>query len=247
MRLRHRGLHPGDTFLAAYPKSGNTWLKFMVAELAGGEEVDFESTESMVPAIGRHHEAPQLLPGGGRIVKTHEPFRGDYGRAVYLVRDVRDVIVSYHHYVQWRSDRQIDLDAFLDGWVSGRLDGLGPWHEHVTSWLDARQSGVPVFLVRYEDLRAEPREWLGKVAEFLRLDPGDGALESAVAHNQIERMREKEILNREFFLREWKAGQEPGFVRKGAVGDWRTTLSPRHLKTMGAATEVLAELGYPSA
>ncbi|HKS75489.1 MAG TPA: hypothetical protein VJQ82_19930, partial [Terriglobales bacterium] len=31
--LRHRGLGPRDTFVASYPRSGSTWLRFQLFEL----------------------------------------------------------------------------------------------------------------------------------------------------------------------------------------------------------------------
>lgn len=244
--LRHRGIRATDAFVASYPKSGNAWLKFMLAELVRHGEVDFESAERTIPAIGRHREAPGLLAGGGRLIKTHEPYRPEYGRAVYLIRDVRDVVVSYHHYIQWRNNTTIDLDRFVAGWVAGRADGYGPWHEHVRSWLEAEEAGAPVLILRYEELREHPVKGLGEVAGFLGIETTPSAIEESIAHNTIGRMREKEVLNRDFFLREWKAGQEPGFVRKGAVGDWRTTLSPRHLRMMEESLPTLAQLGYPA-
>jgi hypothetical protein len=34
------------------------------------------------------------MPDGSRLMHTHEPYRRDYRRVVYLVRDIRDVVLS---------------------------------------------------------------------------------------------------------------------------------------------------------
>ena len=45
---RHATVSRRDTFLASYPKSGNTWLKFMLTYLLSGREADFDSDSTAV-------------------------------------------------------------------------------------------------------------------------------------------------------------------------------------------------------
>src|ERR1700737_891797 len=90
----HLGLRPQDAFLAAYPRSGSTWLRFILFEILTGEDAGFRNIETCIPEIGTNRGVSPILPGGGRLIKTHEKYRKDYTKAVLLVRDPRDVLLS---------------------------------------------------------------------------------------------------------------------------------------------------------
>src|ERR1700744_2321096 len=92
--LRHLGLDTSDVYLASYPRSGNTMLRFVLAEILSGIPSSFDSIQRIVPEIGVHVHAHPLLPGAGRLIKTHEPYRRKYKRGIYIVRDIRDVMLS---------------------------------------------------------------------------------------------------------------------------------------------------------
>src|SRR5579863_5796840 len=91
---RHRGLAPADVMLGSYPRSGSTWLRFVLYEILTGESSSFDKVNAGLRGIGDYQHGPGLLPGGGRFIGTHESYRPAYRRAVYLVRDVRDVALS---------------------------------------------------------------------------------------------------------------------------------------------------------
>ena len=45
-------IFPDDVYLVSYPKSGNTWLRFLIANLIHPqEEVNFLNIESVLPSI----------------------------------------------------------------------------------------------------------------------------------------------------------------------------------------------------
>src|SRR5215472_10450025 len=84
--LRHRGLDARDVFFASYPRSGSTWLRFLLFETLSGQSSAFGKVNDCIPDVGDHLKAPRLLPGGGRLIKTHEPYRNSYEKALYIVR-----------------------------------------------------------------------------------------------------------------------------------------------------------------
>jgi hypothetical protein len=57
--------------LASYPRSGNTWLRFVLADVLA-ESSSFDNIQGLIPEIGIHGGARSLLPNGGRLIKTHE-------------------------------------------------------------------------------------------------------------------------------------------------------------------------------
>src|SRR3981081_294971 len=74
----HLGLKSQDAFLASFPRSGSTWLRFILFETLCGEDAGFRKIEARVPEVHTHLGAPPILRGGGRLIKTHEPYRKDY-------------------------------------------------------------------------------------------------------------------------------------------------------------------------
>src|SRR5437868_2208022 len=80
--LRHRGLDSSDVLLASYPRSGNTWLSFLIMESLSGATAEFDNVNRLIPEIGLHGNTPSLFPGGGRLIKTHERYRPEYKRAI---------------------------------------------------------------------------------------------------------------------------------------------------------------------
>lgn len=81
---RHRAARTNDVFLASYPRSGNTWMRFLLCELISGQTTDFGTVQTVIPYIGLlHQRVAALLPNGGRVFKTHEQYRVEYQRSVY--------------------------------------------------------------------------------------------------------------------------------------------------------------------
>lgn len=204
-------------------------MKFMLAELITGHDVDFRSCEYVIPHVGFHHRAVRL-PNGSRVIKTHEKFRKEYQKAIYIVRDGRDVAVSYYHL--WLRDNRGDFQSFLRDFVVGQVDFVGPWQDNVQSWLNAKDRSQ-VIVVRYEDCLAEPADTMRKLSEFIGLKPSGHRIEESVKRNSTEKMRAKEGLS-----------TLPN-VRKGVVGDWRNHFTGQDLDLfLRHAGDTLSDLGY---
>jgi hypothetical protein len=192
VRYRHRGLGEADVLFVSYPKSGSTWLRLVLAHAITGREADFDSVRTDVPPIGGHRGAPGVLPGGGRLVRTHEPISAVPGhhRFVYLVRDGRQVATSYFHHVDREAGGSLDPGAFADQLLDGKVDGYGTWDDHVLE--AAAQPAGLLALVRYEQLRADPVGEVGKVLDALGVTVPPGQVEAAVAANTKDRMQAKQ-------------------------------------------------------
>jgi hypothetical protein len=243
-RWVHRGTEPADVFLCSYPKSGNTWLRFLLAQLLTGRSADFQSIDDLIPYVGGHHNAPRVLRDQGRLIKSHEPYSrfydSAYAKLVYVIRDGRDVAVSYYHEACARGRLAGGLPEFLERFLAARLDGYGPWHEHIRGWLGHRD-GRSLLEIRYEDLLETPIETLGRVADFLGLAAPDDALSEAVAANTAQEMRQRERAGGPLF----PANPGGRFVRAGRAGSWKDHFSAEDLSLFLQQTDgVLAQLGY---
>lgn len=247
-----RDLDARDVLIASYPRSGNLWLRTMLYEAIVGEAT-FERVMAALPYVGDHAPAPRLL-NGGRLLKTHELHLPGCRRAIHLVRDPRDVVISYYSFLQRNRRVVVDqsdpagsvFDRFVDAFINGRLAPHGTWQENARSWSAAAAAGrCDVLLVRYEDLRAEPAAGLRRILEWLGVDAADGAVERAVAGADIERMR---ALTRNLDAG-WdrRTGNQPGrftFVNSGRAGGWRSILTGAQAARFGAFAGSLAEFDY---
>jgi hypothetical protein len=172
-----------DTFLVSYPRSGNTWLRFLVANaLSAGADVSFANIEDLVPDIYLAADSTLLQLPRPRILKSHEPF------------EPRDVALSYYHFhLKWRRiDDGYPLDEYVAGFVQGHWDRYGTWESHVKSWLDGKDSDLGFLLFRYEDLLSDPLKSLRQISDLLQLTVPDAAAERAIQLSSANRMRELE-------------------------------------------------------
>lgn len=72
---RHLQVRPDDTFIVSYPRSGNTWLRFLCANLVHREvQVDYANIETFVPDIYVTSELALRASAGPRVLKSHEAF-----------------------------------------------------------------------------------------------------------------------------------------------------------------------------
>jgi hypothetical protein len=186
---RHRALEPHDVFIASFPRSGNTWLRFVLGQLVTGEPSTYKSVEEVAPGVGYHRNAPRVTRGGGRLIKTHEPYRREYRRAIYLVRDVRAVAVSDYRVLTITKFPELTLDSFVDKFAAGTLDGYGTWQDHVRSWTIDRDPSSEVLVIRYEDMRADPVTHVSAAADFAGLGASRELVASALEANSLDAMR----------------------------------------------------------
>ena len=114
-------------FFAAYPKSGTTWARFVLFEMLSGMPSGFRATNQQMPGVGLHFNALRLLPNGGRLLATHEYYRNDYHRAIYMVRDARDVLLLEFAFLSALEYYSNDLDYFVKTFLFTRVSAYGPW------------------------------------------------------------------------------------------------------------------------
>ena len=220
--FRHRKLRASDVFLASYPKSGNTWLRHLLTYVATQEPTPWRGGINRISdLVGRHDVLPEVAANQGRLIKTHEPFRDDYRRAVLLVRDGRDVAVSEYffqlaysrHAYRYKNSFALFLDLFL----KGKTNGYRSWSTNVNSWLDASErSSSDILVLPFESLRSDTLGSLRKVTDHIGFEASDQLLNAAIEDCSVTSMKQKET---EY----WKSKGESSrnFVRGGKSGGWK--------------------------
>jgi hypothetical protein len=242
-------------WLASYPKSGNTWLRFMLANLIYGKPVTSSNeVKALVPDI--HDGVPGLQLYGDRttIIKTHWayysalPLREDVVGVVHLVRNPVEVMESNQNYAMTRSGdlykktseakREQLAAEFVDAFIKNggharfRDFGIGSWEEHTLSWT-SKTNAMPRCGVRYEDLVADPAAQLRRVCGFLKLRKSDGDIAAAIAAStkaEMARIEGSEIAGREeglFYQKKNSPAYDSGhrFVSRSSDGTTRYRIS----------------------
>jgi Sulfotransferase domain len=225
-----RNLHvfPDDSFIVAYPRSGSTWLRFLIGNLVSREDpISFRNVERIVPDI--HVNSKRHIRGipRPRLLKSHEYFDPRYRKVIYLVRDPRDVAVSYYRY--YRKVRvlanEYPVDRYIAAFLTGELQTWGSWGENVATWLAAREGTNGFLLLRYEDLLDNPVQELCKAAAFLGISSTVNDLARSVNLSSVERMRELEKAQGDHWVTIKGSRKDVPFIGSAVSGQWKTELA----------------------
>jgi hypothetical protein len=247
---RTLAVRPDDTFIVSYPRSGNTWTRFLVANLLHPQEAaTFANIERRVPDTeAQSSRYMQGIPSP-RTIKSHSYFDPRYPRVIYIVRDPRDVALSYYDFS--RKYRHIEdsypLERYLGDFVAGRLisAGWGTWGENVASWAFARGARPGFLLLRYEDMKANPERELTRIATFLGINPSPELLQTTLERSSAERMREMEKTQGQDWVSTKDKRSDIPFIRTASAGGWKSKLRPEWVAEIEAAWgNIMAQLGY---
>lgn len=237
-----------DVWLTSYPRSGNTWTRFLVGNLIHEQPVTFLNVERVVPDMYKTADwALRRLPRP-RIMKSHESFDARYRKVIYIVRDPRDVAISnYSFEMKLRSVREgTTLDQFVPRWVDGVYwRRIGSWADHVNSWLATREGQEGFLLIQYEQLQADPHMELARIADFVGLKTTPDRIARAVERSSAERMRQMEKTQGGKWVATSHTRSDKPFVGRASSGGWRETLPPQSLAHIEAHWGALMQrLGY---
>ncbi|HEY3755254.1 MAG TPA: sulfotransferase domain-containing protein [Opitutaceae bacterium] len=216
------------------------------------EESDRMRRESYLHLAREGHRGP-------RFVKVHDAFTEVDGgplfppectlAAIYIVRHPYDVSVSYANH----SGRD-ELDGVVSGMCEPKFSMckrkdryneqlrqvMLSWSGHVESWLAAR-SLMRVHLVRFEDMKSDPRRTFGDAIRFLELPNDEARIDRAIEFSSFDVLKRQE--ETEGFREKLHANRS--FFRRGNSGEGRTALSDAQRALL--ATEhgaVMKRLGY---
>jgi hypothetical protein len=231
-------INPDDIFVAGYPRSGNTWMQYLIAGVTLDLNPRFAPDSlvlSLVPDV--HSQKFYKRFGTPTFFKTHHLPRPEYRRVIYLVRDGRDAMVSYFHFLAAFGNAQDPLKLVTTG------DGLFPcrWHEHVEAWL-ANPHGAEMMIVRYETLREDRVNELQRICDFAGLERERGLLERIAENSTFEAMHEREK-KQGWANKSWP--KDKAFMRRGVVGSFKDEMPESVLQAfMQHSKSALKRLGY---
>ncbi|PYV70837.1 MAG: hypothetical protein DMG97_18175 [Acidobacteria bacterium] len=249
---RQMTVFPDDLFVVSYPRSGNTWTRFLLGNLIYQDEpITFANVERRLPSI--YLFSNRQLSRLPRIFKSHDCFDPRYKNVIYIVRDPRDVTVSAYHYsIKVRILAEgCPMEDFVPKFMSGTFgSGLladprwGSWYDNVASWLAMRHNRK-FLLLRYEDLLQDTEQELRKVATFLNIAANPERLRCAVELSSAERLRELEKIQSKDWAVTRDTRQDKPFVRMAVAESWKSELpSASVLAIEEGWGDLMQKLGY---
>ncbi|SFG89785.1 Sulfotransferase domain-containing protein [Desulfotomaculum arcticum] len=222
LKVRH-----DDRFIVSYPKSGNTWMRFLVGNLLSNEPVNFFNVEYLVPDMYWNTDKHMHALPSPRYIKSHEPYDPRYNKVVYLIRDGRDVAVSYYYHLKRENRMDLEFSDYLKKFAAGKLDDFGTWGDNINSWMqNVGEQSNRFLMIRYEDLIRDAQAELFKVCQFLGLPKSIEQIDLAVQDSSFEKMAEHEKrTGKENMFK--NTNQKIKFIRSGKVGSWRDMFTER--------------------
>jgi hypothetical protein len=233
--------------IAATEKTGNTWLKYLLAHIY----------ELPTPYISQDFSEAEADSLGNRWV-THQHFLPErplldwaaktQPHLVTMIRHPADILVSLYHYCcnypdHYKEDPAVSAALAADAEarqatadlphhvVDGQL--LRVLQERImcdvnisVSWIRSGRSLV----VRYEDLRVDPLKTLGTLAESIAPVSRD-RVEKAIEACDIKVLRDNYAIDSRFF-------------RRALIGEWRSALPTHALRRFAEEEPFRSQLSF---
>ena len=256
-----------NIFLASYPKSGNTWMRAIIANLYNFDKKFNLKTLKSIPLLSikkNFDEFENKIYSDNNILhfdwvsqniivcqkilnnksnhlnifKTHsvrhKKFTNETVNAgfIYIVRDPRDIVVSFKNFSGKKFDEIINELLFEKQLMintNGAKELLSTWDFHVRSWLN--YNTVPRLIIKYEDLKSNPKEIVLNIKEFLnkiyklKIDLSDKQIDKIIENTNFNNLRKLE--NQYGFDEATKFSK---FFRSGNSNQWKDVLSKTQLQ-----------------
>ena len=216
-----------------------------------GSQYSLDDVRRMRPLVHRHLTT---LSPASVFVKTHNALIEDQGvptvtmeataGAIYIIRDPRDVVISYSHHqgkpVDFVIDMMRDEAACVAGDDATVYEYLSSWSRHVQSW--THTPNPQLLVLRYEDMLDQPVKSFGAVTKFLGIDVPRPRLDKAMKLSSFKVLKAQE--QRKGFI-ERPAQADAAFFREGKAGQWRKILTPDQVARIEAHHgEQMRRFGY---
>lgn len=236
-----------NIIIVGYPKSGNTWLTRLTAELVGCPVVGFWKEPLNDDVAREGHDRISNF----RCFKAHHQLHqlstdddSDINHIIYMIRDPRDVAISAAHFFKFKMKNLVERTftkvsmgkTLYDSLIYKMLfpkryriakmvrtvlcgDRQFPWC--AVPWKDHYKPYLDkgVLFVRYEDLLDAPEIECGKILSYLNLNRNTEYVLNAIENQSFDKKK----------IEFKKSGDErkANFMRVGRSGQWKRVLSKR--------------------
>lgn len=229
-----------DVIAVTYPKSGTIWMQEILPLLLNGGDL------TPIHTIPNWDRVPWLEEKRLEVVVdqlksprafvTHFPynlmppsFHTSKAKAVYVMRDPRDVLVSsyyFHQMAQFLEDPGT-FDEFMGKFLEGKVL-FGKWTDHVKSWMHT-ELGDRIMYITYEEMLQDLPAALKRLSDFLGRNLDDATIQKIAEHCSFQTMKNNKLSNFSLVPKAFMDNDKSPFFRKGHAGDWKQHFSSEQL------------------
>lgn len=253
--------------VCGYPKSGNTWLSRLIADIIGCPVAGFwmnpwhneiamegNTRDSDYQCFKSHHCYSQLM-------RSLDDYSFGNEKIIYIVRDPRDVIISASNYYRLQPrfkmlqmamrrlpggnmvyknvfhTQRYKQDVMTEALLKGSKT-QGAWLS--IPWKSHVEGYLKsdVLIIKYEDLKENPLLEAKKICSVLNIERSETELLSSIENQSFENKKK-------LFLKSNQVGKAH-FLRSGVAGSWRRELSKTNIQMiLDNIGDALNSLGYP--
>lgn len=223
-----------DTFLIGYPRSGVTWLAYILFLLKNqGKRIDFtERLWEDIPevGVGRHVRSSfgsyfvQLaeMVASPRILRTHLPSDmapvHQKAKCIYISRNPLDTAVSMYHDIMSVNEFDGRFDDFFDYFIHGQGD-YNCYFNHHLGWVQ-RTKTHEILWITYEELTRHPRDVIIRIGEFMGGEFTESANNEEVMSEILKACAFIAMKGSENMLTQ-KTRNGHSLFRRGVIGDFK--------------------------
>tara|TARA_Y100000992_G_C21241851_1_gene481143 strand:- start:513 stop:1316 length:804 start_codon:yes stop_codon:yes gene_type:complete len=248
-------------WIASYPKSGNTWVRLFLdsyfskiknnfkfggfPDLEDFNKINLDYTNlNEIIKNWKTMQEMKNLDSRVNVLKTHNALCkvGNYSftdanntlGAIYLVRDPRDIVVSYANHLGLNFDDVIKY--MLNPHASGikkiknkeiDIEIMGRWADNYNSWKNYKNRKF--LIIKYENLVTNKKEEFLKILKYLKdltnIEIDIDQMNKSIEATSFEKLKKDE----ELYGFDQATGNGP-FFRKGIIGDWKNTLNNEQIQ-----------------
>jgi hypothetical protein len=242
-----RRLAQADVAVVSFAKSGRTWLRVMMSRLFQTKYglpdqiiIERDNLHRLNPAV------PVFLFTQGSYIADARPIGGPRSpyqgkQLIFLARHPADTAVSYFFHNSNRINplkkdvKRLPEDlseTSLAEFVMNESWGMPAIVRYLNAWAEALAQHPHHLVLRYEDLRRDPKPQLKRISQFMGESFDEAAYDEAIEFASFERLQQKERDN--FFgnqrLQPRDADNADSFkVRRGKVDGYRDYLNDKEI------------------
>jgi hypothetical protein len=246
---------PDDIFLVAYPGSGGQWLRRLVGNLMDSSQpLNGTNVVSRLPDLyhlSRHGFAKISHP---RVIFSHECFDAKYPKVAYLVRDPRDVAISFYEEKRQGGSipRKLSLEQFVSTFFMRTDEYQGGWSEEFSGPIRANRGFACRSRLKHEFL-GTPASWGENVMSWIGARGRDSKALLMIRYEDLysdpegELKKATEFLSLDGALQRIQAAvaAAQSQVTPEPPGRWRAVLPELALRTIESVWgPVMTEVGY---